>query len=42
MAQNKMKKQADQHRSERKIKEVDWVFFRLQPYKQSTLKQKKN
>jgi hypothetical protein len=42
MAQNGMKQQADQHRSERQFEEGDWVFFRLQPYKQSTLKQKKN
>jgi hypothetical protein len=42
MAQNGMKQQEDQHRSERQFEEGDWVFFRLQPYKQSTLKQKKN
>jgi hypothetical protein len=42
MAQNRMKQQADQHRSERQFEEGDWVFLRLQPYKQSTLKQKKN
>ena len=42
MAQNTMKQQANKHRSERHIKEGDWVFFRLQPYKQSTLEQKKN
>ena len=33
MAQNRMKQQADQHRSEREFEVGDWVFFRLQPYK---------
>ena len=42
MAQNRMKQQTNQHQSERHIKEGDWVFLRLQPYKQSTLKQNKN
>ena len=42
MDQNRMKQQANKHRSERHIKEGDWVFLRLQPYKQSTLQQKKN
>ena len=42
MAQNRMKQPTNQHRSERHIKEGDWVFLRLQPYKQSTLEQKKN
>jgi hypothetical protein len=42
MAQNRMKQQAYQHQSERQFEEGDWVFLRLQPYKQSTLKQKKN
>jgi len=34
-----MKQLADQHRSERKFEEEDWVFVRLQPYKQLSLKQ---
>ena len=34
-----MKQQADQHRSERSFEEGDWVFLRLQPYKQMSLKQ---
>jgi hypothetical protein len=42
MARNMMKLQANQHRSERQFEEGNWVFLRLQPYKQSTLKQKKN
>ena len=31
--QYRMKKQADQHRSEKIFEEGDWVFLRLQPYK---------
>ena len=42
MDQNRMKQQENQHQSEVHIKEGDSVFFRLQPYKQYTLKQKKN
>jgi transposase InsO family protein len=41
MAQNRMKQQADQHRSERIFEVGDWVFLRLQPYKQMSLKQAK-
>ena len=33
LAQNQMKQQADQHRSERSFNVGDWVFLRLQPYK---------
>ena len=40
MAQNRMKQQADQHRTEREFELVDWVFVRLQPYKQLSLKNK--
>jgi hypothetical protein len=36
-----MKQQADQHRSERSFEVGDWVFLRLQPYKQMSLKQDK-
>ena len=38
-SQNRMKQQAYQHRSERSFEEGDWVFLRLQPYKQMSLKQ---
>jgi hypothetical protein len=38
MAQNCMKQQADQGRSERQFEEGDQVFLRLQPYKQNSLK----
>jgi hypothetical protein len=41
MAQNHMKQQADQHCSERSFEIGDWVFLRLQPYKQMSLKQAK-
>ena len=40
MAGNRMKQQADQHRSERTFEAGDMVFLRLQPYKQSSLKLK--
>ena len=41
LAQNQMKQQADQHHSERSFDVGDWVFLRLQPYKQMSLKQAK-
>jgi hypothetical protein len=41
MAQNCMKQQVDQHRSEISFEVGDWVFLRLQPYKQMSLKQDK-
>ena len=41
LAQNRMKQQADQHHSERSFDVGDWVFLRLQPYKQMSLKQAK-
>ena len=41
LAQNQMKQQADQHRSERSFELGDWVFLRLQPYKQISLKKSK-
>jgi hypothetical protein len=41
MAHNRMKQQADQHRSERSFEVGDWVFLRLQPYKQKSLKKSK-
>jgi hypothetical protein len=37
MAQNQMKKQADQGHSERQFVEGDKVFLRLQPYKKTSL-----
>ena len=37
-AQNRMKQQADQHRTKREFEVADWVFVRLQAYKQLSLK----
>ena len=36
-AQEKMKFQADKHRQDRTFKVGDWVYLRLQPYRQKTL-----
>ena len=33
-----MKQQADRHRTKREFEIGDWVFVRLQPYKQLSLK----
>ena len=33
VARNRMKKQADQHHTEREFEVGEWVFVRLQPYK---------
>jgi hypothetical protein len=41
MAQNRMKQQENQHRSGRSFEVGDWVFLKLQPYKQMSLKQAK-
>ena len=41
MAHNHMKKQADQHRSERSFEVGDWVFLRIKPYKHISLKKAK-
>ena len=41
LAQNRMKQQADQHRSGRSFDVGDWVFLWLQPYKKMSLKQAK-
>ena len=38
-SKNKMKQQENQHRSERSFEKGDWVFLRMQPYKQMSLKQ---
>ena len=37
-ARKRMKQQADRHRTEREFEVRDWVFVRLQPYKQLSLK----
>jgi hypothetical protein len=41
-AQNRMKVQADKHRSVREFQEGDWVYLRLQPYRQKTVAMRKN
>jgi len=41
-AKQRMKKYADQHRSERHFEVNDWVFVKLQPYIQSSLSQRAN
>ena len=41
LAHNRMKQQVDQHRSKRSFDVGDWVFLRIQPYKQMSLKQAK-
>ena len=41
VAQNRMKQKADQHHIERSFEVRDWVFLKLQPYKQMSLKQAK-
>ena len=40
-AQERMKINADRHRTERYFAEGDWVYLRLQPYKQRSLRQSK-
>ena len=41
LAQNRMKQQAGQHCNERSFNKGDWVFLRLQSYKQMSLKNNK-
>jgi hypothetical protein len=41
-AQNRMKVQADKHRFEHEFQEGDWVYLRLQPYRQKTVAMRKN
>ena len=37
-AQKRMKQQHDKHRSDRKFAIGDWVYLKLQPYRQNTLR----
>jgi hypothetical protein len=41
-AQNRMKTYADKHRSDRQFSIGDWVYLRLQPYRQKSLALRKN
>lgn len=41
-AQDRMKQQADKHRSERTFAMGDWVYLRLQPYVQSSVTTRAN
>ena len=41
LAQNRIKQYADQHYNDRSFDVGDWVFLRLQPYKQMSLKEAK-
>lgn len=42
VAANRMKQQADRGRSEREFKVGEWVFLKLQSYRQSTLERRKS
>ena len=42
LAQNRMKQQVDQHCNKRSFDVGDWIFLQLQPYKQMSLKHKKD
>lgn len=41
-AQHRMKRYADQNRSERKLEKGDWVYLKLKPYRQTEVAQRSN
>lgn len=41
-SQNRMKQLADLHRTEREFAVSDWVYLRLQPYRQATIQSRSN
>lgn len=42
MAQNRIKQLADRHRREKEYKVGDWVYLKLQPYRQVTVARRRN
>jgi len=41
-AQHRMKRYADQNRSERKLEKGDWVYLKFKPYRQTSVAQRSN